>query len=188
MNWKINYWTLIAFFLGGSLLFNVMRPQAAKKAKWKKEITNIDKNVEEVLGILEGEADCDEKPDTIPPQEAINRMFPFINKMLEVRRGVNGDDSTKLKDKIKLPYNLSFVGLELRKCETLKIFEKDPDGNAYIILTLEEDRDDKTKQLISAIVSDKTVFDKDGKLDIAMAERATFFDFIRPCPPICGDD
>lgn len=186
MNWKINYWTLITFFLGGSLLFNVMRPQPEKKAKWKKEITNIDQNVEEVLGILEGETKCDDSPDTISTQEAVNRMFPFISKMLQIRRGVNVDTS-KLVNKVKLPYNLSFVGLKMRKCETLKIFEKAPDDHAYIILTLEDNPKDTSNQLISAIVSDRSIFDEDGNLDVAKAGGATFFDFLHPCPPICED-
>ena len=175
MNWKINYWTFIAFFLGGSLLFNVMRPQPEKKAKWKKEITNIDNNVDKVLNLLEAKADCPSTPDTISAKEAIGRILPYMTEMMAIKNEEN----------MKLPVNFGLGYMKLPKCETLKMFEKVPDGNAYIYLTLEDDPKDDKKKMISAVIGVTNIFDENGQPDITSASKSSFFDFISPCPPIC---
>jgi len=186
MNWKINYWTAITAIMAGCLIYSCMDTEGGKQAKWKQQINQIDQNVEEVLGLLESKAECDDKPDTISASVALGRMIPFIGKMQAIEREVDATEKTE-GQKIQFPVNMGFVGLKMPKCETLKIFEKAPDGNAYIILTLEQNPHDTSEQVISAIISDRTIIDKNGKLDKELVAGASLFDFIRPCPPLCGD-
>lgn len=135
-------------------------------------------------------ANCPTESDKIPTQEATERIMAYQDEMVVIKSRLD-------RDTVKSPYNLSFVGLELRKCETLELFKANPDGNAYIILTLEDKllnledpgsptKQDSTEKIISAVISDKNIFDKDGNPNPAAIATATFFDFIDPCPPFCG--
>lgn len=185
MNWKINYWTLIAAIMAGSFLYSCMDTNAEAKSKWKKEITNIDQNVNKVLDLLKVETECDATNLTIPASEAVARMTAFMGKTGEIKRGLGKKDTM-------LPDNLlgSIIMMKLPKCETLEMFEAAPEGETYLYLTVEKDTTSANKDatMVSAIFSTSNFVKLNGEFDKAKAKAggATFFDFITPCPPACG--
>lgn len=185
MNWKINYWTLITFFLGGSLLFNVMRPQPEKKAKWKQQINQIDQNVDTVLDILTAETDCDTASITIPIGEAFQEISKFSLWSQETRKVLEHANRTDL-----LPINFGnspFLLMKLPKCETIRMFEAAPEGEVNLYLTLADNPEKKEEKMLSAIFSTSNFLQTTGEIDEVKAGGSNFFDFVRPCPPTCDE-
>ncbi len=187
MNWKINYWTLIAAIMAGSFIISYMN-NTTKAVKWRQQITQIDKNVDTVLDILTAETNCDTAQLTIPPNDALKRLIAYTGSMGAIRRFLTDNGQEGL-----LPVNLgSIIKMKLPKCETIQMFEAAPDGEINLYLTLEDapDKNGETdRKMISAIFSTSNLArDTTGNLDEATAGGAAFYDFINPCPPICGDN
>ena len=181
MNWKFNYWTVIVVLMAGGFIFSCMDndPQSAAKQTWRKQITQIDKNVEKVLSIMEAKENCNDLPDTISVATAGARILAY-----RVAMGAYGKELAKKN--IKVPVNFSNGYMKLPKCETLKIFENDPDGEVYLYLTLEAVPKQPDEQMLSVVFSNELLMEKDGNIDVKAGGRATVFDFVRPCPPSCG--
>ncbi|GEM_PF-4830933 len=185
MNWKINYWTLIAALMTGGFIISYMN-NTTKAVKWRQQITQIDNNVDTVLDILTAETDCASDSITIPIGEAFSRIANFGKNMQEIREALKGTPAADL-----LPINLgqsALLQMKLPKCETIQMFEAAPDGNITLYLTLEDVPNEKGEKMVSAIFAASDILTESGELNQTKAGGATFFDFIEPCPPVCGED
>jgi len=177
MNWRINYWTLI--------VFSCMDTNTAAQAKWKKQINQIDQNVDTVLDILTAETNCDTANITIPIGKAFQGISSFSYWMKEVKQALEKADRADL-----LPVNMGnnpFLWMNLPKCETIRMLEAAPEGEVKLYLTLEDVPDNKGEKMISAIFATSNFLTNEGEINQTVAGGTNYFDFISPCPPTCQE-
>jgi len=183
MNWKINYWTLIAAIMAGSFIFSCMDTNIAAQAKWKKQINQIDQNVDSVLDILTAETDCDTANITLPVGKAFQEISKFSLWSQQTRKVLKEAKRTDL-----LPVNFGtspFLLMKLPKCETIRMFEAAPEGEVNLYLTLADNPEKEGGKMLSAVFATSNFISEQGEINETVAGGSTFFDFVSPCPPRC---
>ncbi|PHN05978.1 hypothetical protein [Flavilitoribacter nigricans] len=168
MNWKINYWTvLFAITALGFLIYAFTRPDCPP--------------------VGSSPSVCYAPPDTLTPQEAINRLWPYTLFIENYKNTIEeiAKENPKLDSLVSDISNLNLRYFHLPRCELNEMLRRRPDGDAYGYLMLEDDPRNPGKKQISLMFYDK-VLPPDINPESLDDDDGTFYDFINPCPTICG--
>ena len=174
MNWNVNFWTLLFAFSFGALLITLLMP--SNNRDWNEKVLHDLDEIKTMVasGVLKAKKNpCDTvQVIDLPPQEFVNGILNYLLYQ---------------KGELKVD-NPDVMYFHLPRCELDQILKDvGPGGDvkAYMAVKPNPANNGRTNMLTLFMTDEKV--GSDGKNTRMFGEDDGMYDFVEPCPTLCGN-